>query len=269
MGRKANLINESYAVLKTLRKGSNTTKKRYFNVMQNIVNDLWYIHQAPKTFMQLSREQIQSLIVFWKKRGNNSATIINKLSVLRKYLKLAKLSIEIPTNKELNLARESGATKNIVFDESIIDKVYHPITKSVIAWQFFFGLTKVESIKIRNDQIRENRLIIYRDIAHNNKDRVIPVVTDDQKQAIMERRHLLNDKNSLLDLNSFKIICELYNAELNIAKLSFNTAFRKYYALRRMVSLIKHHAKEVAYRKLQQELGFASIYSLKKWFFYE
>jgi len=264
MGRKANLIYEYRAVLKTVRKGSYTTKKRYFNIMRSIVNDLLYIQQAPKTFAQISCGQIKNLIAFWKKQGNNSVAIINKLSVLRKYCKLASLDIEIPKNKALNLIRKTAVQKNIVIDERIIDKVYHPITKSVIACQLFFGLTKVESIKLRIDLIRENRLIVYRDIAHNNRDRVIPIVTESQKHAIVERRQLLHDKSSLLDLASFKTICELYNAELRIARLSFSTALRKYYALNRLVVLANKVTKEAAYQKLQNELGFASIYSLKR-----
>ena len=96
---KSHLIYEYRAVLKTVRKGSYTTKKRYLNVMRSIVNDLLHIQQAPKTFAQMSCEQIKNLIAFWKNQGNNSATIINKLSVLRKYCKLAKCLSNLVSKK--------------------------------------------------------------------------------------------------------------------------------------------------------------------------
>ena len=224
MGRKANLIYEYSAVLKTIRKGSNSSKKRYFNVMKSIVSDLLYIHQAPYSFKQLNLEQVQSLVEFWRKQQRKPDTIMNLLSVLRKYCKLANLELTIPGNKSLNLSRSTNDKTNIVINPEIIEKVHHPITKSIIALQLYFGLTKLESIKLILNTANPKQLIVYRDVANNNRDRIMPIVTNEQKQAITERSQLLGNKNRLIDIAPFKTICDLYNAELAVVGIKPSAA---------------------------------------------
>jgi hypothetical protein len=267
MGRKANLIYEYSAVLKTIRKGSHASKKRYFNVMKSIVSDLLYIHQAPYSFRQLNLEQVQRLVEFWRKQQKKPAAIMNLLSVLRKYCKLANPELVLPTNKSLELSRNTIDKTDIAINPRIIEKVHHPITRSIIALQLYFGLTKLESIKLIINAADLKQLVVYRDAANNNRDRIVPIVTAEQKQAIAERVQLLGCKNRLIDITPFKIICDLYNAELAVVKIKpAAAAFRKYYALNRFNALINKISKEAIYHKLQIELGFASIYTLRRWF---
>lgn len=209
----------------------------------------------PKHLSQISISHIKSLIDYWKSKSISVNTILNKLAAIRFISKHGNLNLQIPSNKTLNLTRE----KKHLFSPipiDLINYVHHPIVKSILEFQIFCGLTKMESIRWSIDQKYNDDLMVPPNIAFNQTARSIPLITKKQREIVKTRKDLLKGANRILDVIPEHLVYRLYEAELYYCDIKHTTPFHYWYAQNRMKQLQKiQSSKDEVYAILMHETG--------------
>jgi hypothetical protein len=276
VSRKSNLIHAYTRALKISNKGAYATQQTKLKTMRLIVEDLVLLRCAPHRWQELSDKQLLKLVSFWKTKKTKPVkitTIIKRISTLRKICFLIDSTTNFPSNKELglqahNLKQNDYDFPYMVLKNDVLEKIEHPITKTIIEFEMFFGLTKSESIKLSDHSIFKDKITIYRDIAYNHYDRIIPIVTEQQCSILIERKQIFdkyNAQGSLLQITSFAKLSTLYRSELAVLNIEGHSHFRMIYAKDRFEILKKSITKKKAIKILQKELGLTSDRLLKRW----
>jgi len=264
MGRKTILLSEVEKTLSISRQGKYSKRVERKKIMRAIVNDLMKVKRTPRSFHTFSDEQLTGLIKRWKARGNNLSTISNKLGVLRGYLKLINIDYSMPNNKTLGLTKRVTRMRPLPVVD-IREQVFHPITGNLLDLQILFGLTKTESMKLRVSLFRrESELHIHRSIAYNSKDRIIPIITDQQHAAIKERVVLDSTHDSLKKPPNYRELNVLYQYELRFFKIDPLVSFRQFYIKSRFDDLLEDHSDKAALIELRAETGIQSLTRLRR-----
>ncbi len=107
-------------------------------------------------------------------------------------------------------------------------------------------------------------MFIPRKLAHNNKDREIPILTDQQKSIIQTRKLLLGQRSDLTECCSEADLHGLFKAEMIIAGQDHNALFRAHYARVRLNDLLQSESPPASRQKLMKELGLSSKYQLER-----
>lgn len=260
MGRVYTLQKKCDAVVKKHSNGSHVTKQEHRRVMHMIIYDLNQIRCLPSCLDKIKPDHIVQLVTYWKDKGLMLATIGNRLGVLRRYNTIARLNLDIPSNKFLDTVKSTPDKTNTYISDDFNSHIFHPLTQSVISLQVEFGLTKLEAIRISPDSVSDtSSLTVTRNIAHNRQDRVIPIYKDSQRKTIAEKIQL-SQLSPLLQTegkNTDKIINNLYKAECLYAGISYKTEFRSVYAKRRFNEL-RSILNTDPILTLCKEMGFSS-----------
>lgn len=265
MSRKHRLQQNCQAVFAKANYGSHATRREHYRLIQTICDDLAELKQLPHSFRQLTPDNIGSLVALWQKRGLTKATIGNKLAALRKFNQLAKLKIDIPSNRLLGSVKPASFSPNGAIPENISAKVHHPITLSVVNLQQIFGLTRLEAIRLRVAPAQnETNLIIHRQIAHNRQDRAIPIITESQRKCLLDRAQL-EKASRLLQQNHDVVVGKLIEAELIEANLEPAIEIRMLYARNRLNVLRGTLELRTALLTLCSEMGFSTPKKIKQW----
>ncbi|MCP4476444.1 MAG: hypothetical protein GY821_18160 [Gammaproteobacteria bacterium] len=265
MSRKAKLIQQSDQLIRRIRHGGVKGRETRKRELRRLVNDLIYLGIAPRSLHKISEKEVFIVVEYWKKKKLSPRAVANKLGIIRTFFRLAFPDVVIPDNKLLNLrlTHESRQLCKPHSIDKVIHQVEHSLTRSILEFQVYFGLTKLESIRINiNYALYERALIIDRALTSNGKDRSIPILTPEQKRALSTRKGLLGIKERLTDIVSEPILAALYKADCLIKGLEPNFPYRKHYAEIRYKHLLETIGTHSAIRQLQSELGVSSKYRM-------
>ena len=264
--RRHQLIQAYQRVLASCSQGAPLTKRNYARVMHQITDDLTRLNQLPPRWEQLSRSQLMALLAYWRSQGQHVTTIANKLSILRGYFKRAHHANHFPSNASLGLTW-SAPTGVLLAPAQVITRLYHPWIKSIVTFEWQFGLTCRESILLlANCVTTENHLRIYSDDAHNHQGRLIPIERSTQRDAIAVRLHLLQNKLNLTHLAPFSDLKALYRAELRVLGIKTEPHFRRAYVKERYHTLCQQgKTPQVALQQIETECGIKSKKRLSAW----
>jgi hypothetical protein len=206
---KHKLLKEVYSVIDSSNVGTHNFKKVRRNFLKRLVKDTLDLKLDLKSFYLFTNDHLDKLVAYWCNSGNSISTIVNKRAVIAWFLKELGSDLVLKTNEQLELKKIKKAKDFVYISEELRNKVYHPITLTILDFQLYFGLTKNESIKINlAESYNQHELEISSRLAFNSTERLIDVMTNKQKQAIESRLNLLNNKNTLLDLMPYEKIIE-------------------------------------------------------------
>ena len=265
MSRKAILINESDQVLGQSRKGSHTTRLWRKYVMRKIINELILLKIAPPSLKNLNDTHYEMLIQYWRSQELSEVTISKNFSVLRFFYRCASYGVQLPNNQKLGISTSRKSYSRPEISPDLIGRLKHPISQTILAFQLYFGLTKVESVRINLElSAQENALFIPRGVAHNGKDREIPILSEQQRQVIQDRKALLGKDIGLIQCCSEADLHGLFKAEIIIAGQNHNTLFRAHYARFRLNTLLLSSSPISSMQKLLKEMGLSSKYQLER-----
>lgn len=217
-------INNRFSVMHI---GTHQHRKSQQRVMHQIVDDLAKAKQLPPTLKAMESKHINLLIRQWRHRHNSDKTISNKLGVLRTVSQQWALDLTIPENNALAINANQPSKIKEIPTIDILDQIHDQVIKSILAFQYYFGLTKRESITIDLSMSLKGYFIqLPRTITHNHKARSIPVVAVEQKNLIQSRQALANLKSK----QQRQYANTLTNAYLNSLNIDPKTPFRRHYA---------------------------------------
>lgn len=240
MSRKSDLKYACLSSLRRIRQGSPYTKRDRLRLLFIIIEDLATLRQLPRQWSEITPAQIHQLVIYWRTQSLSLATLANRLGALRTFNRLARLNLTIPTNRILGIQKFLPAPNTFYIPslDILYKKIHHPLTRHLIACQCLFGLTKWEAIRLSWQLLPlTDNLLVPRHVAHNHRDRTIPIATPAQQQCLQERASLEPRKLYNNKLKQAHWMNQLYQAECRFATIDPKTPFRKVYARDRLKQL--------------------------------
>lgn len=163
----------------------------------------------------------------------------------------------------MGLSKKNIVRQYAVVTEDLKHKVYHPIDRTVLDFQLYFGLTRYESVNLPYPS--DNEIYVDSKIAHNSNSRYITAINKAQRDAIKYRQKVLDDKKCLTDMLESKYILEMYGHELRAAGVNGFTDVRKFYLQQRIIFLEKlGYSEKETYQHIKEETGLKDKYHIKK-----
>ncbi len=255
MSRKTTLINTVNQHLKYNNQGAYKQRQLRYFVLHKIIEDFYRLRTIPATWYALSTAHVIQLVAFWKKSGLQNATIMNYLVCFRAFLKTIEHPINGIDNASLQLTKSRVNKKPIIDRNAVLTQLNDPIAAIQFALQSHFGLTRFEAIQlVPNIHIKEDSLLITREISSNSKDRVIPIQSAIQKEIIASiRAHITASKNlkECLGETHLKLV---YHYALKQAGLSTGIQYRYLYANARLQEL-NEFPKKLAINMIKEEMS--------------
>lgn len=247
MSRKQKLTQTMIQYLKQDNQGSlNTRQVRLFS-MNRIIDDLFAARIVPISWYALTTEHIKKLVSYWQNKGLKTATIMNYLVCLRYFLKKINHTIEGIDNQSLSLVKPRNNMKPEIHSDTILNAINEPIAYLLFALQSKFGLTLLESMfLVPAIHIHENELWITREISTNRKDRLIPIINEEQQIIITKLVTLTENKKSLHQQFGEHHLRLAYKFALSALKLPTQVSYRYLYAKSRFDHLCKNHSTQEA-----------------------
>ncbi len=272
MGRKLQLLNECNRVLATSHRGSPTTRHWRQKTLHKMINQWVRLKMAPTTLRAVTSEHFQALVRLWEKKGLTPESRAKQISVLRFFYRLTDWGVRVPSNREMGIVlKPTGVDQLIAPPGEVLPRVHHPFTRTLLEFQYYFGLMKTESIRLDlcmayQEASTTQTLLIDRSLAYNKTDRLIPIVSPEQLQAIKARRDLVEQQGVLADRYSEVALSQLMDIDLASVNINPKQNFRRYYAQQRFYNLLAEGSEAQARERLKTELGLTSLYHLRDYY---
>ena len=259
MNLKYRLIEEVLKIVASNRHGTPQNRRIRQNTLISVINNLIHLGICPGNFHLFTTDHLSKLIVYWDGQGNTISTIRNKVSILKWYLTIQNIEPPFPSLKELNLIRPKNKVRAYI-DASISEQVFNPLVKSIIDFQFQFGLSHIEAMRIDlGSSLQNDDLFISRKIAHNRKSRYISIMSKSQKLAIKDRQGLTHTHPTFTDIIPEPLLIGLYKAELYQCGIKDRVDMRHYYARNKLAELERKKVdKDKAYKMVMSDMGFTA-----------
>lgn len=264
MNRYKKLIEEIDKFAIKDRIGKLPQRKNRIKVLKNIVSILAKSKDLPENWHHINNQHIESIVNHWKKKGLSNSTIANYLSGLRIFFKKNNINYQIPTNLELGTNRKYN--KQIVkLDLTQYNNIDNPYVKCIFGFELLFGLHRIEVIRLTEDNlIDENNVWVTRNIAFNSKERLIPIITDEQHELLNNFRSLNLGRKSIIDALGDRNSMVLYKAYLSMVGLTTQCQHRRHYIKYRTNILINENKSTRDIRKaIKSEFGISSNHLIK------
>ena len=175
---KHKLLSEVYNVIDNATVGTHNFKKVRRNFLKRLVKDILDLKLDLKSFSFFNNDHLHKLVAYWHAQNNSVSTIRNKRSIIVWFLQELGSAISLDTAKELDLKRLKLPKDFVYLSEDIIHKVHHPLSRTILDFQMYFGLTKLESIKMDMTDAYKNSHEIYVNsrLAFNSNERFINII---------------------------------------------------------------------------------------------
>lgn len=254
MSRKQTLINTVKLRLEKDNQGNLKTRQHRTMAMTRIVHDLFSARVVPQNWHLLKTKDIQDLVNFWQKKDLKAATIMNYMIHLRYFLRKINHHLDNIDNQSLNLSKSRNPIKPVIHENALLQAIHEPIAYVLFALQVKFGLTLLEAMRLKPDiHILEKELWLTREITTNHKDRLIPIITEEQHALIIKLRTITEGKKSLQEQFGDKHLRLAYKFALSTLQLPTHLNYRYLYAKARFSELYKSSSKREAKERVFAE----------------
>lgn len=263
-------LKEASMLTSNMRHGSYRTRQQYLTVIQRTIKDLYRTQQKINSIKAITQKNIFELVNLWRKNKLQDRTIVNRLTIVKKYIQLTNKNFIFPTYKELNIL---STPRNISGDKAVtedfINQVESTCVKFILSFQIYFGMTKDEVINIAVASLQQNSsfFIIHKSISSNNKDRTILITTKKQTQLITDYCNFLLGSDSLVGKYNKRSINYMYYAELDFGGYKVLAPFRKLYIHKRYQQLDQDNPlkQDQIISQISEEIGIKNTSEIKKW----
>ncbi|MCH9757129.1 MAG: hypothetical protein K0U37_08075 [Gammaproteobacteria bacterium] len=234
-------------------------KKQRRYIIYKLINDLFYLDDAPSTWEELPPEQFPKLVALWHKRKIKSSTIMNHMTVIRKFLRSLGYETSALENQNLGLTKKLKNKKSPCINPVIWKQAQSPIARILLSLQIHFGLTLSEAMRIVPAiHVQEAQLWLTREITFNNEDRCVPFQTTDQTKILEELNQLTAKHKSLIESHGYATVLFDWRKALRALDLPPRKTYRYLYAhlrQKQLITTLGHYKMALA---IMDEMGLKS-----------
>ncbi|HAU1874566.1 TPA: hypothetical protein ACF5XO_000689 [Legionella pneumophila] len=239
--------------------GSPRGKKYRRFVILRMIEDLFVLGLAPSNWPGLTSIQLQQLIQYWHKKKVKPSTLMNYMTIIRKFLCHVGHKAENIDNLSLGLQTKKIKKKAQKSPTDLLEKINDPVAKVLLGFQIHFGLTLSEAMRILPGvHIQKNELLLTREITFNSKDRKIPIRSEAQIKLIKDFNLLTQGNGCLITTNGYRAICFSWQKTMKSLRLSGKKCWRYLYAQQlnsQLSSQISHYRLSLL---IMDEMGLKS-----------
>lgn len=219
--RKQSLRQIASPYLDNDNRGSPRDKKYRRFVIFRMIEDLFLLGLAPSNWPNLSSTHLQQLIQHWHKKKVKPSTLMNYMTIIRKFLCHAGHDAKNIDNISLGLQNKKTKKKTTKSPADLLEKIYDPIAKVLLGFQIYFGLTLSEAMRILPGvHIQEHELLLTREITFNSKDRKIPIRSETQIRLIQSFNTLTQGNGCLITSHGYRAVCFSWQKTMKSLRLS-------------------------------------------------
>lgn len=244
-----------------LFKVCNTKSYRYrhsrYQTVNRFIRTLAAVRNVPNNWHCLTIEQVHLAIRFWRVTKKET-TVAKYIAQIRSFLEAINHPLRGIDNQSLNIVIKPQDT-NTRFHSIPVEDIRDPLIKHLFLLQTEFGLTFSESIAFRPDiHLKENCLWLTREMTRTSRDRVVPIVTKQQKNIVQWLANELAHCESASSLFGYGPVRIRFSFELKRMHLNSAVHYRFIYAKNRAAVLLQEMSKEEANLKLRAEMGISA-----------
>ena len=223
------------------RDGSYSTQANRAYMLSQAANQLHELGYRNLKSRNLKEKHIRALVKQWQSDELTTATIKNRMSVVRWWAEKVNQSNVVPTNDNLGIQNRTycqNIDKSKSLDLENLENIQDPYVKQSLKLQAAFGLRREESIKIIPSMAdKGDRLWLKASWTKGSKEREIPIETKWQRTVFDEAKRIA-PKIALIQPG------RTYVQQLRVyEKQTVKAGFRKNHGLR-------HRYAQELYRRL-------------------
>ena len=213
------------------RRGKPQSRKFRNYVIKKMTHDLYVTGNPPTQWQLMSDTQLQQLVAHWQKQRLKSATMLNHLTIIRRFLRDMGNNTITLSNQDLGITRPHKTQRKSPIDCDFWQIVDEPIARVMLAIQVYFGLTHSETIRLKPFiHIQPAHLWLTREMTFNSEDRVIPLRHPTQETILSSLAQLTNGPYNLQQTFKASIIKLSMHKGLDQLNLTGTTSWRYLYA---------------------------------------
>jgi integrase len=239
MSKKHQFINSTVQILKHNKDGSfRTQNDRRVSLLKSI-NDIYAMGYQLDHVKYIRQRHIKMLVNNWKKQGLSPGAMKNRLSHLRWLMDKIDKPLIIPKNDNLGIPKRvyvSNIDKSRDLTASDLAAVNDIFMQLSLRGQRLFGLRVEESLKIQ-PFVADGGALLYikKSWAKGGRERIIPILTVEQRAWLDECKAAINSKSdSLIPINmSYKQYRTQFNKRSQEAGINKRHGLRHMYAQER------------------------------------
>ena len=259
MSRTSQLKDEARRVLDSIKTGSHQKRAYRKKVLFRFVNALSGTEFVPPTWYGLNKNHIASVVQYWRNKNLNDNSIRMYLADIRYFLQTIKHDISNIDNRSLGLNRSREKDKR-PFSPDCLQKISDKVVILLLKLQTEFGLTLSEAFRFTPDlHIREQFLLLSRDMTNNSSDRSVEISTQNQKDVICLAESIIEMNQNPIKQHGYTLLREQYRHEIIKAGLSPKANYRYVYARARLANLEKANKPADAKRIVLSEMGITGL----------
>jgi len=234
-------------------------KKQRRYIIYKLIDDLFYLGNAPSNWDALPPEQFHKLITLWQKRKMKSSTIMNHMTIIRKFLMSLGYETSTLENQNLGLKKKLKNKKQPKANPAIWEQAQSPIAQALLGLQVHFGLTLSEAMRmVPSIHVQDHQLWLTREMTFNNEDRCVPFQNSEQKKILNALAELTNTHKNLIESHGYDAVLFSWRETLRALKLPPQIAYRYLYAHLRQKQLITTLSHYKTALTIMDEMGLKS-----------
>lgn len=229
--RKHSLRQIANRYLETNNRGSPRDKKYRYFIIHKMIEDLFILGDVPPNWQALTPKHLQLLVQHWCKRKIKPSTMMNHMTVIRKFLSdMGNDSVNID-NQSLGIKRKISSKNPSKISPDIWQKTNESIARVLLGLQIHFGLTLSEAMRLLPGiHVQEHKLWLTREITFNSQDRIVPFRSKIQEDIIGEFNVLTQNQHNLISSQGYRSLCFSWRKALKTLKLPHSKSYRYLYA---------------------------------------
>ncbi len=241
------------------RTGSLRDKKQRRYIIYKLIDDLFYLGDTPSTWDALAPEQFHKLVTLWRRKKIKPSTIMNHMTIIRKFLMSLGYETSALENQNLGLTKKPKIKKQPKANPATWEQAQSPIARVLLGLQIHFGLTLSEAMRIvPSIHVQEHQLWLTREITFNNEDRCVLLQTAEQKKILNELTKLTANHKNLIESHGYDAVLFFWQDAVLALKLPPEKTYRYLYAHLRQKALINTLGHYKMTLTIMDEMGLKS-----------
>ncbi|MDF1646225.1 MAG: hypothetical protein P1U61_04480 [Legionellaceae bacterium] len=237
--RKKSLRKTANHYIQNNNSGCLRDKRQRRYIIYKLIDDLFYLGDAPSTWEALPPEQFHKLIALWQKRKIKPSTIMNHMTIIRKFMMSLGYETSALENQNLGLTKKTKNKKSPNVNSAVWEQAQSPIARVLLGLQLHFGLTLSETMRmVPSIHLQEHQLWLTREITFNNEDRCVPIQSTEQQKILEELNQLTAKHKSLIESHGYATVLFDWRKALRTLDLPPRKTYRYLYAHLRQKQLI-------------------------------